>query len=196
MLRPSFAGLSMGPLLAHTDVRPWLADLCPNCHQPGCAPCLRSDGAEVFSLCGAFVMATPGPALEFVITEGETDQGGHKARPAHPDWFRSLRDQCSAAGVAFHHKQNGEWMPICWMPDGSSDDLYFPAPKRDPEATRRCKVEHTVMNSDGTLHPRAADPETYRVQDRSMLMFKVGKARAGRMLDGVVHDGRPEVAAC
>ena len=28
----------------------------------------------------------------------------------HPDWARSLRDQCAAAGVAFLFKQNGEWL--------------------------------------------------------------------------------------
>jgi protein gp37 len=45
------------------------------------------------------------PALGWVITGGETDQGAHKARPTHPDWFRSMRDQAAAAGVPFHLKQ-------------------------------------------------------------------------------------------
>jgi protein gp37 len=45
--------------------------------------------------------------LSWVITGGES---GKHARPAHPDWFRSLRDQCVAAGVAYHHKQNGAWL--------------------------------------------------------------------------------------
>jgi len=48
----------------------------------------------------------------WVITGGETDQGTHSARPTHPDWFRSLRDQAVAAGVPFHHKQNGEWVSV------------------------------------------------------------------------------------
>jgi protein gp37 len=39
-----------------------------------------------------------------VITGGES---GAKARPANPNWFRAIRDQCLAAGVAYHHKQNG-----------------------------------------------------------------------------------------
>lgn len=47
--------------------------------------------------------------IDWVITGGETDQGGHKARPTHPDWLRAIRDQCAAAGVPYHHKQNGEW---------------------------------------------------------------------------------------
>lgn len=45
--------------------------------------------------------------IDWVITGGES--GAH-ARPSNPAWFRSLRDQCAAAGVAFHHKQNGEWV--------------------------------------------------------------------------------------
>lgn len=49
---------------------------------------------------------------DWVITGGETDQGAHKARPTDPAWFRSLRDQCAAAGVPFHFKQWGEWQPF------------------------------------------------------------------------------------
>jgi protein gp37 len=29
----------------------------------------------------------------------------------HPDWFRAVRDQCAAAGVAFFFKQWGSWEP-------------------------------------------------------------------------------------
>jgi protein gp37 len=48
------------------------------------------------------------PKLDWVIVGGESGPG---ARPMHPDWARSLRDQCRAAGVAFHFKQWGEWIP-------------------------------------------------------------------------------------
>ena len=48
------------------------------------------------------------PALDLVIAGGETGPG---ARPAHPDWFRSVRDQCAAAGVDFHFKQWGSHYP-------------------------------------------------------------------------------------
>ena len=40
--------------------------------------------------------------LDWVICGGESGPG---ARPMHPDWARSLRDQCQAAGVAFFMKQ-------------------------------------------------------------------------------------------
>lgn len=44
-----------------------------------------------------------------VIVGGES---GHSARPMHPDWARSIRDQCIAAGVAYHFKQWGEYQPL------------------------------------------------------------------------------------
>jgi protein gp37 len=46
--------------------------------------------------------------IKWVIAGGES---GHGARPMHPDWVRSLRDQCQAAGVPFFFKQWGEWLP-------------------------------------------------------------------------------------
>ncbi len=48
------------------------------------------------------------PRLDWVIVGGETGPG---ARPMHPDWARSLRDQCQAAGVPFFFKSWGEWWP-------------------------------------------------------------------------------------
>ena len=45
--------------------------------------------------------------LNLVIVGGETGPG---ARPMHPAWPRSLRDQCAAAGVTFHFKSWGEWL--------------------------------------------------------------------------------------
>jgi protein gp37 len=44
--------------------------------------------------------------IDWVIVGGES---GPKARPMHPDWARSIRDQCAAAGVPFLFKQWGEW---------------------------------------------------------------------------------------
>ncbi|MCD1645300.1 phage Gp37/Gp68 family protein [Aurantimonas coralicida] len=90
-LKPAFAFLSCEPLLGPIDlmtVKRW-------------SP-LGSMSALPCEIDGVY--------LDWIITGGETDQGGHKARPSHPDWFRSLRDQCEAAGVPFHHKQNGEWV--------------------------------------------------------------------------------------
>lgn len=45
--------------------------------------------------------------IRWLIVGGES---GPDARPMHPDWARSLRDQCQAAGVPFFFKQHGEWI--------------------------------------------------------------------------------------
>jgi protein gp37 len=44
------------------------------------------------------------PKIDWVICGGESGRG---ARPMHPDWARSLRDQCADAGTAFFMKQMG-----------------------------------------------------------------------------------------
>ncbi len=47
--------------------------------------------------------------IHWVIGGGES---GHHARPMHPEWLVSLRDQCVAAGIKFHFKQWGNWRPL------------------------------------------------------------------------------------
>jgi protein gp37 len=44
--------------------------------------------------------------LDWVIVGGES---GGAARPMNPAWARAIRDQCQAAGVPFHFKQQGEF---------------------------------------------------------------------------------------
>ncbi|NUB14545.1 DUF5131 family protein [Azospirillum brasilense] len=161
--------LSMEPLLGMVDLRRWMADLCPNCLQPGCVPSLRFDSAEVFSICGSFVIETPRPLIDWVIAGGES---GSKARPSHPDWFRSLRDQCAAAGVPFVMKQWGEWAPTQPVPGGDLGG--------DMRADR-VRIVKLAGENDG--HFRRGDA----------LMARVGKRNAGRLLDGVLHDALPEV---
>lgn len=46
------------------------------------------------------------PSIKWVIVGGESGGG---SRPMHPQWAKSLRDQCQAAGIAFHFKQWGEF---------------------------------------------------------------------------------------
>ena len=61
------------------------------------------------------------PKLDWVIAGGESGPG---ARPSHPDWYRSLRDECAAAGVPFLFKQWGEWLPISQQTEQFTDRLY------------------------------------------------------------------------
>lgn len=124
-----------------------------------------------------------GPHLDWIIVGSESGPG---ARPMHPDWARSIRDQCIAGGVPFFFKQWGEWAPVCAMTDDQVDDCYHPAPEEHPDATRREKVESVVAHRDGVVL-RGRDrfeAGAYQAGTGAMLMFSVGKKRAGRMLDG------------
>lgn len=51
------------------------------------------------------------PKIDWVIVGGES---GPRARPMHPDWLISIRDQCAGAGVPFFFKQWGEFLPV-WV---------------------------------------------------------------------------------
>lgn len=140
-------------------------------------PALREARAEL-SPAFAFLSCEPllGPmvgdlsGIDWVITGGETDQGTHKARPSHPAWYRSLRKQCADAGIAYHHKQNGEW--VGWIP-------------REGNPQHR-QIQHVMEN--GTDYY----PGNFGSALQSMI--KVGKSASGRLLDGVEHNARPEVA--
>ncbi len=86
-------------------------------------------------------------SINWVITGGETDQGEHMARPTHPDAFRSLRDQCAEAGVPFHHKQNGEWIPVA-APQGDAPVYRFP----DGVVMQKLGADNTGRLLDGVSH--------------------------------------------
>ena len=77
--------LSCEPLLGPVDLTPWL-------------------GERGWTQVARGVRTRQGPLVDWVICGGES---GPRARPMHPDWARSLRDHCQAAGVAFFMKQMG-----------------------------------------------------------------------------------------
>lgn len=104
--------LSMEPLLGPVDLTPAYLP-CPNSHDIVMDPetgseecCRRCDYTGISDEMG----------IDWVIVGGES---GPNARPMHPDWARSLRDQCHAAGVPFLFKQWGEYLPS--LQDGEPD---------------------------------------------------------------------------
>ena len=84
----------------------------------------RCDGAAFEVKAHPFIVNESCPLhgavrVDWVIAGGES---GPDARPMHPDWARSLRDQCQTAGVPFLFKQWGEWV----TEDQAPEDITLP----------------------------------------------------------------------
>jgi protein gp37 len=75
---------------------------------------IRSDGSGPSGF-------SKGPRIDWVICGGES---GPAARPMHPDWARSLRDQCARDRVPFFFKQHGKWLHESQDPYGYWDWSY------------------------------------------------------------------------
>jgi protein gp37 len=98
-LKSKFKGLRVGvslePMLGPVDFLPFANMELRSLKIPGEPPPIKP---EILSL-----------PLDWVIVGGESGPG---ARPLHPDWVRSVRDQCKAAGVPFFFKQWGRYYPV------------------------------------------------------------------------------------
>jgi protein gp37 len=99
-------------------------------------------------------------SLDWVICGGESGSG---ARPMHPDWVRSLRDRCQAAGTPFFFKSWGEWAEHKERYGGG-----------------------LFIKLDGSLGCQGDYWE-----DNAVAVRKVGKKKAGRLLDGRTWDEIP-----
>jgi len=90
---------------------------------------------------------------------------GPGARPMHPDWARALQDQCQMAGVPFFFKHWGEWKAI------------------------------SGKNPQGVIEfQRASKGKACQVSGSPLVLWRVGKKRAGRLLGGRKCEQYPEVA--
>jgi protein gp37 len=140
------------------------------------------------------------PSIDWVIVGGESGPG---ARPMHPDWSSSLRNQCVAAGVPFLFKQWGEWKPICQMEEAEHDALYKSCVTAKPHEDqgnlddiygRWCTVQTTVLHIDGSTHG-FTEPMAFQQGTKAMQIFKIGKKAAGRLLDGRTWNGFPKTTS-
>lgn len=139
---------------------------------------VTAENQKAFDLREKYLRATPA-AVRFISAEpllGEIDatdrldgidwmivggESGSNARPMHPEWAQSLRDQCIAAGVPFLFKQWGEHVTVDQMP------------------------ADTFMSWDIKYG------NDFYPQD---MPWRVGKKRAGRLLDGHLWDQYPQAA--
>jgi protein gp37 len=92
----------------------------------------------------------------------------------HPDWARSLRDQCQSAGVPFLFKQWGEWCPR------GPESLGYPCVDGVP------RIRLTDAGGNGSDLSASGGNDCW--------MNRAGKKSAGRLLDGREWNEFPEVA--
>ena len=112
-------------------------------------------------------MLFPADLIDWVIVGGES---GPDARPLHPRWVQSLRDQCHAVGVPFFFKQWGEWIPF-------GQGLGWAVSER----AQRCWLDIRGQ-SNSTYSAMMHEPSA---------LFRIGKKAAGRVLDGRTWDEMP-----
>jgi protein gp37 len=128
------------------------------------------------------------PEIDWIIVGGES---GPRARPMHPDWARSLRDQCAAAGVPFFFKQWGEWSPIEIVDEDEDGRLgpAYPLPGCSAPATHKAQQECLFWQGGDLVHwPKIGTVPAIGVR-------RVGKRATGRLLDGREHNDMPKAIA-
>jgi protein gp37 len=106
--------------------------------------------------------------MHWLIAGGESGPG---ARPMHPAWPRQLRDRCLEAGVPFFFKQWGAHIP--------EEQLDEPRGRTVSVVDRKGRLWSRGHGQAAT----SAEPVRLR---------RVGKGRAGRLLDGRTWDQYPE----
>lgn len=118
--------------------------------------------------------------IDWIITGGES---GPKARPAHPDWFRQLRDEAKEQGQYFFFKQWGEWKEVAQEARETNGDHVT------------VEVGSTVAEAffrfgDLLIHPDSrcyTNPEQIPFDVPCRHIRRVGKKTAGAVLDGMEH---------
>ena len=164
--------LSIEPMLGPVNLRALhirdrlTLDALSGCHRSSAGP-----GGTINELLAA-LPPLPGrlPGIDWVIVGGES---GPQARPIHPDWVRSLRDQCVSAGVPFFFKQWGEWTP------GENVQRH-----RGIVATADRWGEVWCISREDLAR-------TDEHRDDAPDLYRVGKTAAGRLLDGRTWDEVP-----
>ena len=113
--------------------------------------------------------------VRWIVSGGESGAG---ARPSHPDWHRAVRDFCRNNGIAYHFKQWGEHVEVSAEQHHAD---YVAA------VDRYAPGEYDVLlDGDGTTLPEGS-----MQIGRRIYMRRVGKRRAGRLLDDRTWDEVP-----
>lgn len=173
--------VSMEPLLGSVSFR-WMAGIFPGPHAAQ-NPSGKTNHLEALR------------RIDWVVVGGES---GPNARPMHPDWVRSLRDQCVEAGVPFFFKQWGEWHTgVVRMGTGEAVFRLFDTFERWVNKASTWVQGGICLDKDGRELKNGADMMRARDEGKFpvTIMHRVGTKASGNILDGQLFEQYPEVAA-
>ena len=119
-----------------------------------------------------------------------------KLNPMHPDWQRTTRDWCASNRIPYFFKQWGDWLPC--------------DPEELPERFGTDCERFSVVCSNGFVGELAVSSALLHKPSRwpqcfpdgadgdacctTVCMKRLGKGKAGRVLDGRTHDDHPPYA--
>lgn len=153
-----------------------------NLAQAACRGDERGHGLTAYSVHAGGCCDTAARRMDWVVVGGETapvreteDGALISPRPMHPDWVRSLRDQCADARVAFFMKQWGDvapegQVPVAALTARSASHAWYVAPDGSTRTAR------------------------WGARGQSATVQRVGSKAAGNAIDGRVIEQYPEVA--
>jgi protein gp37 len=110
--------------------------------------------------------------LDWLIVGGES---GPNARPTHPDWVCSLRDQCAVTDTPFFFKQWGSWQCVYDRDQDDPDWQNCPRAKDNSERYVNLEGGHGFHG------------------DRVVFMKRTSKKNASNTLDGQTHLAFPNM---
>ena len=180
-----WVGLSIEPMLGPIDL---------TLYGLVCGPCQNlGEGMSMDSTTGAYECCRRCDytgigdewAIDWVICGGES---GPHARPMHPDWARSLRDQCVAAGVPFLFKQWGEWLP---MRQGGFTSWSAANIRNNGMGGNKWLGLANFNDAMGGQNTKTIGPVETCNLGGLLLAARIGKKSAGRLLDGRTWDEVP-----
>ncbi len=160
--------LSIEPLLSSVDLSPWIP---AGANMPTHFSTYTSEKAQAQyfdGLARSIYISRLEIGIDWVIVGGES---GPNARPMHPNWARTLRDQCAAANIPFLFKQWGEFTPFDHWPEEAATAFVY-------------GVNIDGRSEQAWMQHCASQPGWEPV-------VHVGKKTAGRLLDGIEHNAFP-----
>jgi protein gp37 len=189
--RQTFQLLTKRPDVMLREVRAWLEARGRASLPPNIWPGVTVENEEWANKRCRFFKAIPAatnffsyePALGLVNWQGWEfvsqiiggGESGAKARPWHPEWFYNALEWCQENGKAYFHKQNGEFLSYTYGQISAAELSQY----------RRAGVQMVTVDINGRYLTEEED-------DRyASLMVRVGKVRAGRILDGVEWNQQP-----